>query len=342
MNRYIIKFYFHNSVHFGNDIKSIGEESAQAIYHSDTFFSAICNVWAQIDWYLKKQGCITFSEVLKMFANGNPPFKMSSAFPFDNEELYLPKPMIEPEQLKVTHKKFKKNNKKFSKEFKKIHYMHVQEFKELTEQKENLYNIIYNEKPFSHGVPNLLRPHTPVSRINNESNIYHSENIFFIADQKGIRSLGIYIIVELEEEIISHDSFSFILKHLSRYGIGGNRNIGQGALLYELKLEPIPEELGNIFDRENSNAFCIISLYYPLDINNTDAYHYNLTPRKGWIGSYSVNRTAKKKKCFMFSEGSVFRKIDQGKLVDVRPSIFSNEHTVYQYGYQMSIPVKID
>jgi CRISPR-associated protein Csm4 len=342
MKRYIIKLYFHNSVHFGNDIKGIGEESAQSVYHSDTFFSALCNVWAQIDWHLKKQGCIAFPDALDMFVNGNPPFKISSAFPFDKEGLYLPMPMVEPAQLKITHKKYKKNNQKFSKELKKILYIRVKEFKELTEQKENLHNIIYDEKIFSHGIPGQIRPHTPVSRINNESNIYHSENTFFIAEQKGIRRLGIYVIVELNEEVISHDNLSFVLKHLSKYGIGGNRNIGQGALHNELKLEEIPEELSNLFNRKNNNAVCIISLYYPLNVNNTEPYHYSLTPRKGWIGSNSVKKTAKKKMCFMFSEGSVFKKIDQGKLVDVRPYFFNNEHPIYQYGYQMSIPVRID
>lgn len=335
MGRYLMKFFFHNSVHPGSDFPGIGEESSQSFIRSDTLFSAICNVWVQIDWYLKKQGCKPFSEMLKMFKDGKPPFKVSSCLPFYGDDLYFPKPAIEPDIL------YNPGNQRTQlvKKVKKIKYLKTEFFKAwltnddkyrgmagtITDADEN-YNRTYFGKE-------VIDPKTPLSRLDNESNIYHSGNYFFL------RESGLFSIIELDESKISESHFKILLTHLENYGLGGNRNIGQGAIK-TLTFSSVPSEIEELFDIKSKLGYCLISLYYPESIDITNKVSvYELVIRKGWIGSTSANNSLKKKTCYMFSEGSMFSDIDNGKLLDVKPSLYT-EHDVWRYGYAMTIPAK--
>jgi len=47
MKHYIVRMKFISPVRFGADCSGIGIENAQPFVHSDTLFSALCNVWAK-------------------------------------------------------------------------------------------------------------------------------------------------------------------------------------------------------------------------------------------------------------------------------------------------------
>ncbi len=332
MDRFIIKFGFHNATHFGSDLPGIGQEASKMILHSDTLFSAICNVWAQVDWHLQAKNFQSFQSVLEDFRTGKPPFKISSAFPFSGEDYYLPKPMTEPTNLYRAPEQRIRD----AKSVKKTSYLKLDYFKKwMTETgtekgfAENLIDPDRNKSVF--GYEDIL-PKTPVDRRDNHANIYHSSSYYF--DEY----CGLYAIVELEKKI--REPFEFVLKHLAKYGLGGNRNIGQGVLI-DIVIKKPPPELDELFSLKTRLGYCLLSLYFPLSTEQIEkkALSYGLVQRKGWIGSSTTNRSLKKKTCFAFSEGSMFSEIDNGKLVDVRPEAFS-EHDVWQYGYALTIPAR--
>lgn len=331
MKRYIVKFYFHHSLHLGNDMPGVGEEATKLILHSDTLFSALCNVWAQIDWHLQDVGSKPFYDLLQMFVAGTPPFKISSGFPFIKGQFFLPKPLNEPSILYSE----KNTKEQYGKCIKKLSFIPIEKFKEWITNDEACKGFAMDfegkEDTWSFGSA-LVSPKTPIDRINNESNIYHSENFFFKDN------CCLYAIVELSENV-SVDHFRIVLDHMGKFGIGGNRNIGQGAIK-KIIFDEASDEINDLFSITGSNGYCLISLYYPHSIPPEDnVMEYDLVLRKGWIGSHSVNRSLKRKTCYMFSEGSIFKDIDNGKLVDTKPDGFL-EHSIWQYGYSMTIPAK--
>ncbi len=329
-----MKFRFHNSLHLGSDMPGVGEEASKTILHSDTIFSSICNVWAQIDRYLQKQNCISFQEMLQLFVNGVPPFKFSSGFPFFNNDYYLPKPMRDPSMLYDDYI----TKSIYGKKVKRLQFLKAQYFREwMTENKQEsgmAHDLSdENKNRPSFGIE-LLLPKTPVNRLNNESNIYHTSQFYFYD------YCGLYVIVELNENIISKSQFCTLLDHLGKYGFGGNRSTGQGSIQGDIIFEKAPKEITQLFTMKSEMGYCLLSLYYPF--NNSivrNATEYSLTLRKGWIGSYSANKSLKKKTAYMFSEGSLFSDIDKGRLVDTKPDKFT-EHDIWQYGYAMTMPSK--
>jgi len=332
MDRFIIKFYFHDSTHFGSDLPGIGQEASKMILHSDTLFSALCNVWAQVDWHLQAKSFRSFSSILEDFRKGKPPFKISSAFPFSGEDYYLPKPMTEPNNLYRTAEQRIRD----AKGVKRTSYLKLDYFKKWMTEIDNATgfaeNLIEpNDNKSVFGYEDIL-PKTPVDRRDQHANIYHSSSYYF--DEY----CGLYAIVELEENL--REPFEFVLKHLEKYGLGGNRNVGQGAIDYYVTKEP-PPELDELFTLNTKLGYCLLSLYFPRTPAQIKekALSYDLVLRKGWIGSSATNRSLKKKTCFAFAEGSMFSELDSGRLVDVRPGAFS-EHDVWQYGYALTIPAR--
>lgn len=336
MQRYLIKFFFHNSTHFGSDLLGVGEEASKMMLHSDTLFSALCNVWAQIDWQLKADGFRSFKEVLEDFQNGPPPFKLSSGFPFRGTKFFLPKPA---QDSKILYRSDLERSE-FSKKVKKLRFLELDAFAAWLNEdanQEGLASEIARDKYNDFGREQVL-PKTPVDRFDHGSNIYHSSCFYFRPVDVKSES-GLYAIVELNHSLPA-SQFELVLQHLTKFGLGGNRNVGQGAI-NTIKFEKLPSELERLFSLQSKMGYCLLSLYFPRNTINLRQHvnSYNLVLRKGWIGTHSVNKSLKRKNCFMFSEGSLFNNLDDGVLVNVRPDAFT-EHGVWQYGYALTMPAK--
>jgi len=85
MLNFIVKLKFRSPIHFGYKEKTyqLSEITASA----DTIFSAICNSWRLL------YGSKELEEMLNAFVEGNPPFLISSSFPYYKDEFYVPKPV---------------------------------------------------------------------------------------------------------------------------------------------------------------------------------------------------------------------------------------------------------
>lgn len=93
----IVRLHFRSALHLGMDVPGIGIENSRYIAHSDTLFSCLINGYAD----LHSGNASAVKKLLEPFLDGYPPFRISSAFPFQmrtayDVEYYLPKPIVAP------------------------------------------------------------------------------------------------------------------------------------------------------------------------------------------------------------------------------------------------------
>ena len=136
-----------------------------------------------------------------------------------------------------------------------------------------------------------------------------------------------------------------VLKKTS--GLGGNRNLGLGAIKNVEKIYKTKSDWAFLTEQNENNVFCNLSLYHPEILENIKyPILYNLILRKGWTGSLSVGKQLKRKTVYMFSEGSIFKSRPVGHLLDLTPEDKNKQkifpHHVYRNGFAFTVPMKIN
>ncbi len=328
-------------------------ENTDITIHSDTIFSALCNISGI---YFNKD---EYDRFIQPFIEGNPPFLLSSAFPYyeDNENtiFFFPKPLI--------FKDFVGNDPKYVKTYKKIIYISEKLFDayltgddEFLESnfKDKNNNIIENN--FIQGfniwisseerelIPEINEfwkitrlPRVVIDRPTNLTGIYHYSRVFFH------ENVGLFLLINIidkkNDSAIINDLF-LKFRYLGDTGLGGERSIGNG--FFELDFDEkdklfsieIPEH------SENTDFGLTLSLYIPTEneikhrVLDNNSF-YQLTRRTGWISQKTYFRKA----INLIIEGSVFKKLNgsiMGKMVDLTPEILSREDPTFKchrYGY---------
>ncbi|HID28082.1 MAG TPA: type III-A CRISPR-associated RAMP protein Csm4 [Methanosarcinales archaeon] len=338
----IVKLYPMSPFHLGE--RGIGVEETSDIIHSDTLFSAIAHNWRIF------YGNRDLESLLKLF-NKNPPFLISSAYPFAKEVLFFPRPFI---------KDFKPELRK---KFKKVRFVSQKVFEELIEDKIPEENFIQKDKIWiTKNERDKLReledskreitiwkkterPRVALDLISSSANIYHFGEVVFS------EGCGYYFLVDYRNNNCK-SKLEPVIRLLGEEGIGGDRTSGRG--LFELKdnKDNFKEFALNI---SNSNKnFVTLSLYHPTKEEVKKEFlqksNYELITRKGWIYSPDINNL-RRRTIRMFAEGSVFPKQEKkeiyGDLADVTPKIlkehkgYKNGHRVCRYGYAFKIPAKV-
>lgn len=357
MQNYIVHLYFKNALHIGAANSGIDIEATQDFIHSDTLWAAIANHWA----ILGKAGGISFGEFLDGFRTKQggtvhpkeePLFKISSAFPLtDNDSIYwLPKPLSVPMAFSKSNTDDRDDERNaYGKEVKQKKFIPLDMFKGWINFEKNVSDIgATKQQGISSGE---LRPHATIDRISMQADLFHSGITYF--DKLEKKRVGLYFLVQCDKK--AKEALEEIFKVIYEAGsIGGNRNIGLGALAETPELKEANEFI-NLFTTENANAYCLLSLCCPsvCELPGLEkAVAYNTVLRKGWTGSLSIGLQRKRQTVYMFSEGSVFHKKDRerelgGCLVDVTPDKtitpeWNGFHDVYRYGYAFCVPIKID
>lgn len=291
------------SIHIGDGGKL---DSSSPIIHSDTIFSAICNVWARV--YGKED----LEKMLERFQNKSP-FIVSSAFPFhSNDIFYLPKPFM------MTSVEIPEDKRK---EFKKMTVLPKKLFEEYISgilSSEELANTLNQARPKS-----FIDHYMPKVAIDRKSS---STELFSFSENRFDKKSGYFFFYECSEDYI--EKFKDVIRILSDEGIGGKKTWGCGQFKHDfIKID---------LNVPKSDTYCILSLYYPDNEKLTHNCSYNLIERSGWIVS-QVTTKIKRNNVYMFSEGSIFDFKPKGKLVNVKPDKFP--HNVYRNGIAFSIPV---
>jgi len=340
--------------HFGE--RGVGLEETEIFPHSDTIFSAICWTWTLL--YGEKS---LEDELIEPFKNKSPSFILSSAFPYIEDIRFLPCPVSlsfkDKEKIKkvkyVSWKLFHSLNKgSISEETVFIHdeylWLTESEFEKLPSEildKKALAVFLKQwiakgkkDKPSKKEFSNCFYvwkigelPHVTVDRISSGSNIFHESDVFFS------EKCGMYILVKFFNSEV-RNKFLACLRLLGDEGLGGRRSQGRGMFEVD-KIEEI--ELPSL---KNADKILLLSLLNP-DRNElskllSSKSAYKLIPRRGWVYSFRA-RNLRRKRVMMFSEGSIFNRIDKeivGRLVPVLEKDEVIPHDVYRYGYGFFIP----
>jgi len=298
---YNLKF---KSFHIGEDGRL---DSSSAFIHSDTIFSGVCNVWA------RAYGKEDLDSMLKEF-HEDPPFVISSAFPYIDDVYYFPKPfLVATAEVPEDKRKDFKKMAFFSKEFFERYIDGNLSNEEMAAELEKSSAKILEE--------NYL-PKVALDRVNSSS------EPFSFSENRLHKNAGYFFLYRCRKEYI--DKFKNAILILSDEGIGGKKTWGCGQ--FEAESSKIDLEL------PEGNMYCSLSLYYPKeDERLSDKCSYNLLERGGWIVSQTPTKM-KRKSVYMLSEGSLFDFDAKGKLVDVTPNGF-DLHNVYRCGLAFTIPV---
>lgn len=292
----------------GND----SYEHAETFIRSDTLSAALLSVWA----LLEPDGIAERAE--------NPPFRLSSAFPFCGDILFLPRPVdslavsLDPARLK--------DNKKL----KKIQWLSIGLWKAVANgfklndaEAINIAGTLATLKPeiLPDGKPWVVeeRPRLAMDRATNS----HAEELLFHFSRVWLNPMaGLYFLATFDDAQAQAD-FEAVLRLLGDEGIGADRTNGNGCFVFERFASPGLQPA----DGRRAMALSLVNPD-PSDCRQgwLDGAAYKLVSRGGWIGGTGL----RKQRLRMFAEGSVFQAPLQGRTIEVSPE--GAPHPVYRDG----------
>jgi len=322
----VYKLRFKTPFHI--DAQGIGHETTDEVIHSDTIFSALMILWHNF-----------YNDDIEEICE-NPPFVISSAFPFKSQIYFFPKPMV-----KIG--KEGEDDLKKGKRLKKVKYISKNILEKLLLGKDLEFNesntlqsgkfwvekdelaqdgIVFKEKEI---------PRVMIDRVSNSSDIFHFSEIIFEEDS------GLFFLAKFLKEAMQK-KFEVVLRLLGDEGLGGDKRLGKGLFAVEKRNNfqiLIPEYADRILN---------LSLYHPTEeeikaglLSNAS---YALITRKGWIhsqGAMSLRRQSVR----MFKEGSVFNRLNKEVYGDCPIVLEKNtenglSHNIYRYGIGFCLPLK--
>lgn len=302
-------------------------ESTSDFVHSDTLFSAFCHCYRLL------YGNDELELLLEKFADGNPPFCISSAFPFAEEEYFFPTPMAVCWREGVDRKTQKK-----------LRWVPKQLFENIIAGKEvdpPTTDPDDEKQPLT--ISDTIIPRIQVNRLGHapakDSGAYFQFSQVSFGENSGL------FFLLLPGKDFDQKRFTASLNLLADEGLGGDRTVGRG-LFYQ----PQWYENFQLKTPENSNGQILISLWHPHQKEQhafSKQSYYRLIARRGYVFSPD-HRNFRRKSVVMVSEGSVIAGLKEppkGTLVDVTPAQNGNGptilHRIYRYGIAFSLPYLI-
>lgn len=279
-------------------VKLIPRGPLRDIPRADTIFGAIGNGVATL--FDTK----AVDELVEGFKKGA---RISSAFPFDGETYYLPKPLsvevIDPEELLRDLPKEERYVK--GKAMKKAKYLDIRNF-------EKALRLEPFDVPSSLPFKKIDVPRATLDRVTTDSSLYFWEEIRF---RKGS---GLYFLYSGDEELFK-DYILPALRYLSDTGVGGKATWGFG--LFDLQVGKLEIDiLESVYSMTLSNA-----------IPTKTPIFWNVVRKGGW----SFGR--RKPKMNFISEGSIVAN-DPGEIISFDLGL---PHRVYIYGLTFLIPLEV-
>lgn len=266
-------------------------------------------------------------------------FVVSSAFPYINDCLFLPKP-----QGKISVEVQGKEEHEYRKKLKKINFVECSLWQELISGKtievdynqlQGDYLLPSTEMDFAKPMLSQVNQRVSVPRDNNDAQPFFFDWTYFR------KNAGLFFVVEADEENIKE--LKSLMEMLGETGIGTDKNVGGGK--FEVEQAGI-----QISDLANINASLLLSTYIPTEdelpkLNLTDS-KYELIRRDGYLAGSSETdfRHLRKKSVYMFNVGSVFLTKEplKGTIVDLKPD-WNDErmHPIYRSGKPFVVPVNL-
>ncbi len=314
--------------------RGIGLEETETFVHSDTLFSALCNVWVRC--FGRDDLENRFLPSVEASENGSL-FQISSAFPYAHNVLFFSRPLMSLPVQNVDPKKLKH-----------CRFLSQQLFDDLIHGREivpasqdRIFWLSKTEQD-THAQFESDQFHiwkeTEVPRVSLDR-VTQSSNIFYFSQVTFAEGCGLFFLVNLDASL--RPDFEMAMRVLGDTGIGGDRTAGYG------QFEPQFSECTlNVPD--NASQVVTLSLLSPRDRVELSSLlgelsTYELIRRDGWIDSPD-GRNYRRRACLMFAEGSVINRSKNGlmgRLVDVTPTAPEVQltHKVYRYGIGFPVPL---
>jgi CRISPR-associated protein Csm4 len=300
-------------------------EASEPFIRSDTLSAALLSAWALLDP----------SEAGQRAAE--PPFRVSSCFPYWRHNLFLPRPVASI-ALRLTEERLSEN-----KALKKIQWLTPELWKQAAIAAEDWkppvttgsaakmtvwQGVLALPVEQAVGLPERLwaeeeRPRLAVERTSNspaDGALFHFGRIFF---QSGG---GLYFLARFDKPA-QRERFEAALSLLGDQGLGADRTSGGGSFIWTHGTAPVLPSLSD-------GPAIALSLVNPAPEDCHGEWlqdaKYNLINRGGWIANSGLRR----RRVRMFTEGSEFARPLSGRVVDVTPHVPDNSppHRVFRDG----------
>jgi CRISPR type III-A-associated RAMP protein Csm4 len=322
----IIKLKHLTPLHIGTGKENHYDFSAINL-HSDTLSSALAALRAQ-------QGNAKDTQA---FLDS---FVLSSAFPFWDDNLFLPKL-----QGKINISVFGKEEKEYRKQLKKLRYIDSCLWNDLVAGKPiKVKDMQLQDEFLIKEGNNFAKPF--MSQLNQRVSVPRMDgqdaDPFFFNWTYFRSNAGLYCITDAQGKLF--EEIKNLFEHLGETGIGTDKNIGGG----KFKIETTTISLPDIHD---ANQTMLLSLYIPkkeeLPHLHLTSARYELVLRGGYMSGTSEERFMhlRKRSVYMFNIGSLFPTTTTlvGKTVNLTPA-WNDErmHPVYRSGRPFCLPVKIN
>lgn len=281
--------------------------------HSDKIYGAILATMNELYPFM-------MDEVLKKFRSYNPPFLISSAFPFINNGnrkiRFYPKVFIN-EEIEYD------GNIDIIKKYDEIDYLQEEIFFDILNGKLSINELLNNYMHYFQ-VDNLLLvedlnvencfkkmfvPQNLINRLNNSNKFFNSEGIKY-NDFCGV----FFNITFFDNDYI--EILESIFRLLQDRGFGSHISIGHGHFTYEIEEKDIYKEHNSKFTIDD-NYFVILSRFVPKSTELTfidENSYYELDFKRG-KNKFDESR----KQIIFFKEGSTFLGINSvylGEVID--------------------------
>lgn len=321
MKTEFVKLHFSNGLHIGKGSEEL--DKTTITYGSDALMSAIFALGINYysDWLIQPQ---EFFEA----------FKISSAFPFDRDELFFPKPGS------MIFKFEKTNDLTEAKKAKKISYVSSELFRKwindskgyilVTDNQVGDGSFLFTKPDARKFVFTSVQQRVSISSASDggDASPYYFEKLLF-QEESGLFFLIQFIDENFRERVLH------IISLLGDVGIGTDRTVGNGQFVADT---PETFELpGNSI----MNVQMPLGLYLPtqdeLKTIDMDQSNWTLIKRGGYIAASENEkfRSLRKNSIYFFGEGSQF-KTDyslKGRLVDLKPDFNDPDlHPVWRSG----------
>ena len=322
---YIVNLEPESPFHIGE--AGVGLEVTSVIVHSDTLFSALCNMYALL------YGEDELGSMLRKFKE-EPPFLVSSAFLYVDDILTFPLPLGADLSGVITNEvsdELQKDRYELDKQLRNAQFVSKDVFLSLLKGTPGevtlppVHNILFseNENPPEEIFKTSEAPRVAMDRKTHSSAIYHVGEVFY-ADK-----CGLYFFLNTNPEYDKRVKACINL--LGHEGLGGKRSSGRGLFR--------PKFRERSFEVPQSNMKITLSLTFPRpeELPIVKEGWYKLVSRRGWIYTPRL-KSLRKKGVRMLVEGSTFPQKVEGGLADVKPASMPGVPGIVRYGIGYYLP----
>lgn len=236
--------------------------------------------------------------------------RISSGFPFVEDALFFPRPMLPLKVLEDATVRLK-----WGKAVKELDFLERRWFIEwLRDGNVDLDRAISCREDLRKAVRTITRPRVALDRLDNSSSLY------FSSEQRFCPGSGLCCLISCPGG--TWQKLKALFRFMGETGIGGEKSSGVGSFEVEFCTVDVPEP--------GDDGLCVnLAPVIPAIDDIVYLLAYELKERGGWVSSPQAP-AARKKKVSVIAEGSVFARPVTGRIVNVAPDGWP--HEVLRYG----------